>query len=85
MGDTLQVEGYVTNLITDYAIQTLEKRDKDRPFCMLLYHKAPHRIWMPDLKHLNLFNETDFPLPSTFYDNYKTRSAVAGCSLLSLL
>ncbi len=77
MGDTLQVEGYVTNLITDYAIQTLEKRDKDRPFCMLLYHKAPHRNWMPDLKHLNLFNETNFPLPSTFYDEYKTRSAAA--------
>ncbi len=77
MGDTLQVEGYATNIITDYAIQTLERRDKKKPFCMLLYHKAPHRNWMPDLKHLPLFKDKEFPLPETFFDDYKTRSDAA--------
>ena len=44
--------GYVTDVITDKAIGWLEQRDKDRPFAMLYYHKAPHRNWMPAQRHL---------------------------------
>jgi arylsulfatase A-like enzyme len=77
MGDTVRHTGYVTNLITDFAIQTLERRDKDKPFCLLYFHKAPHRNWMPDLKHLNMYDDIEMPLPETFFDDYQTRSAAA--------
>ncbi|MBR7128854.1 MAG: sulfatase-like hydrolase/transferase, partial [Tidjanibacter sp.] len=40
-------EGYVTDIITDKAIDFIDRSDKDRPFAMLYYHKAPHRNWMP--------------------------------------
>ena len=34
---------YITNLITDDAIDWMEnKRDKDKPFCILIHHKAIH-------------------------------------------
>ena len=71
------VEGYVTDIITNLAIETLENRDKDKPFAMLLHHKAPHRNWMPNLKYLGAFKGEKFPLPETFYDDYSTRSLAA--------
>ena len=75
--DTLQITGYVTDIITNMAIDFLEKRDKNKPFCLLVLHKAPHRNWMPDTEHLNLFNDDDLPLPDSFFDDYQTRSAAA--------
>jgi arylsulfatase A-like enzyme len=67
-------KGYVTDLITDDCLAWLKARKSDKPFCVLLHHKAPHRNWMPDLKHLSLFRNDTKPLPPTFFDTYATRS-----------
>jgi arylsulfatase A-like enzyme len=75
--DTVQMEGYVTDLTTDIALSWLRNREKNKPFCLLLHHKAPHRNWMPNLKHLELFNDIDLPVPDNFFDDYSTRSAAA--------
>ncbi len=75
--DTTQMEGYVTDLTTDLALSWLRDRDDDKPFCLLLHHKAPHRNWMPNLKHLDLFMDRDLPVPDTYFDDYSTRSAAA--------
>ncbi|MCC8170708.1 MAG: sulfatase [Parabacteroides sp.] len=76
MGEEKQVEGYATNLITDFALDWLDKgRDKDKPFCLLLHHKAPHRTWMPDTCDLRLYDDITYPLPETFYDDYEGRTA----------
>jgi len=72
---TVKHHGYVTELITDFAIKTIEQRDKSKPFAMMYFHKAPHRNWMPDIEDLGKFNHTEFPLPETFFDDYRTRSA----------
>jgi arylsulfatase A-like enzyme len=77
MGERKQVEGYVTNLITDASLNWLENRDKEKPFCMLLHHKAPHRCWMPDTAYLDMYNDVKFPLPENFYDKYEGREAAA--------
>ena len=42
--------GYVTDVITDLAIETLDNRDQKKPFAMLIHHKATHINWMPNLK-----------------------------------
>lgn len=76
-GDTSVVTGYVTDIITDLAIQTLEHKDPNQPFCMLVHHKAPHRNWEPDSKHLSMYENEDLPLPATFYDDYSGRSDAA--------
>jgi len=65
-GDTVKYEGYATNLITDFSLQTLDEFEKDKPFCLLFFHKAPHRNWMPDIKHLTLYDDVEIPLPETF-------------------
>jgi arylsulfatase A-like enzyme len=74
--DTAVVNGYTTDVITDEGLSVLQSRDKSKPFVMLLQHKAPHRNWQPNIKHLRLFEE-DLPIPSTLHDDYKGRQALA--------
>jgi len=75
-GEDTVYRGYVTDIITDLSINWLENRDKKKPFCLLMQHKAPHRSWMPALKHLELFNDEDFALPENFYDDYTGKEAL---------
>jgi len=75
-GDTTQYMGYVTNLITDFALEWLrDARDTSRPFCLMYQHKAPHREWFPDVAHFYLFDDKTFEPPPTFYDDYSGREA----------
>lgn len=69
--------GYVTDVITDKAIGFLERRDPDRPFAMLYYHKAPHRNWMPAQRHLGINDERVFPEPFNLLDDYAGRGSAA--------
>ncbi|MFW6101300.1 MAG: sulfatase [Bacteroidota bacterium] len=75
MGENVREEGHSTNLITDFGIEWLEKRDKDKPFSMMVHFKAPHRNWMPDTTEFDRFDDTKFPVPSNFFDNYEGRKA----------
>ena len=77
-GDTIQRHGYITNVITDLSLDWLEnQRDKNRPFCLMIHHKAIHRNWMSDTCNLKLFEDRTFPLPENFYDDYAGRDAAA--------
>jgi arylsulfatase A-like enzyme len=77
-GDTVVHEGYVTDIITDMVIEFLDQREKNKPFCVLYHHKAPHRSWMPAGRHMGMFKDRKFELPETFYDDYSTREKTAG-------
>ena len=83
-GSVKQVTGYATNLITDYALQYLDTRDTAKPFCMQLYHKAPHRNWMPDTSDFDALRGRHFPAPPTLYDDYKNRTAAAAQQEMSI-
>ena len=74
-GSQVRKEGYVTNLIEDLAEDYLDKRDKSKPFCLIIGHKATHRTWIPDTSDFRLFDQSQFPLPANFYDQYQTREA----------
>ena len=66
------VEGYCTDIVTDLAIDWLkENKDSDRPFMLMCQHKAPHRCWMPPLRHLDLYNDIDIPVSPTLFDDQK--------------
>jgi len=74
MGQRVQHEGYVTEIITDLALDWLKnKRDKSKPFLMMCQHKAPHREWEPALSKLNMFEGHKFPEPDTLFDDYSGR------------
>ena len=75
MGDTLQYHGYSTTITTDLALEVLQNRPKDKPFCLLYQHKAPHRNFMPEPQYFSAWADEAIPLPATFYDDYKNRPA----------
>lgn len=72
------VEGYATDLVTDYSLEWLaEERDPDKPFAILIHHKAPHRNFMPAIRHLQKYLGTEFPVPTNYFDHYDGRPAAA--------
>jgi arylsulfatase A-like enzyme len=75
--DTIPSEGYVTDVITDKSLNWLNQRDTSKPFCLLVHHKATHRVWMPDLKYLDTLENYEFAYPETLFDNYRGREAAA--------
>ena len=76
--DTVRRRGYVTDLITDDALEWLhQSRDPEKPFCLLIHHKAIHRNWMADTCNLALYEDRTFPLPDNYFDNYEGRPAAA--------
>ena len=77
-GSTTREKGYVTNIITDKAIDWMEhKRDKSKPFILFIHHKACHRDWLPELKYIHEYEDKTFAIPSTFNDDYQGRPAAA--------
>ncbi|MCB0595317.1 MAG: sulfatase [Lewinellaceae bacterium] len=77
MGDTVQYEGYATTVTTDLALNVLQNRPKDKPFCLFYQHKAPHRNFMPEPQYFSAWEDDTIPLPATFYDDYQGRPAAA--------
>ncbi len=74
----IRVEGYCTDIVTDMAEKWLrEKRDDGKPFMLMCQHKAPHRNWMPALRHLHLYDDIDIPEPATLFDNYEDNAPAA--------
>lgn len=74
-GVRLTLQGYVTNLITELGIEFLETRPADKPFFLMLHHKAPHREWTPDPLNREKFKNRQIPEPVTLFDTYATRPA----------
>lgn len=77
-----KINGYATDIITDMSLEWLRNRDKDRPFCLLTHHKAPHRFWEYDEAHAGLYADSDVPEPSTLMDDYSDRAKAAGAALM---
>lgn len=73
-----RIEGYVTRITTDLALDWLKnKREKDQPFLLLYHQKAPHRNWQPEEKYLTLFDDQTFDPPANFFDDYSNRGTAA--------
>lgn len=70
-----RLRGYVTDVITDMAIDWMENRDKSKPFALIVGHKAPHRNWIVAPRHLELIKKYVAKLtpPSNLHDDWKDR------------
>lgn len=77
------VEGYATDVITDMALEWIDAQQGDDPWCVLIYHKAPHRPWQPKPEDADRFRGT-VPVPVTFWDDYDTRSSSTRRALMRL-
>jgi arylsulfatase A-like enzyme len=73
-GETTYTGRYATDVITDLAIDFLRACPADRPFFLMVHHKAPHRPWEPDEAHRRMFEDLWIPEPPTLWDGYATRT-----------
>jgi len=74
-------KGYVTDVITDLTLDFLKDRPKDKPFCLLYHHKAPHDMWEYDEKHAELFRDVEIPEPVNLFDSHAHRGmAIKRCT-----
>jgi N-acetylglucosamine-6-sulfatase len=55
-GKPVATEGYVTDLLTDRAIDFV-KRPHEKPYCLYLAHKAVHGPFTPAERHRDAFSE----------------------------
>lgn len=83
-GKYIVEEGYSTDLTTDHALSFIEHRDASKPFCLLLHHKAPHRNWLANAKYFGMYDNVNFPMPETFYDDYETRGSAVRTQKMSV-
>ncbi|VGO13427.1 Arylsulfatase [Pontiella desulfatans] len=78
-------EGYVTDIITDKALKWLDSgRDKDKPFMVMIHHKAAHRSWMPASRHVGMYENLFIPEPDSLFDDYATRGVAAHSATMTI-
>ena len=63
-GKQVQREGYITDILTKYAIDYITQK-KDKPFFLYLSHKAVHAMFEPAERHKGKFENVKIPYPST--------------------
>ncbi len=68
---------YVTDLVTNKSIEWLNNRNKTKPFCLFVHHKAVHRNFMPNISDIRAFEKETFPYPENLFDDYINREAAS--------
>jgi len=61
-------EGYITDILTDYAIRWIES-ERDKPFCLFLWHKAVHAPFTPAPRDSSAFSDAMIPEYENWYDD----------------
>ncbi|MEZ6131036.1 MAG: sulfatase [Planctomycetaceae bacterium] len=75
---TRRIDGHCTDIVTDLAVEWLKSgRDDDKPFLLMVQHKAPHRNWMPAERHLDLYEDISIPEPATLFDKWEDNAPAA--------
>ncbi|MEO8216512.1 MAG: sulfatase [Acidobacteriota bacterium] len=72
-GTHLRARGHADDVVGDQAIEFLNHRPKDRPFCLLYQFKSPHRSWFPAKRFEHMFDDINIPLPRTYEDKLEGR------------
>jgi N-acetylglucosamine-6-sulfatase len=61
-------KGYMTDILTDYAVRWL-KKPKEKPFCLFLWHKAVHAPFTPAPGDSSAFADALIPEYENWYDD----------------
>jgi arylsulfatase A-like enzyme len=69
-GAKVQSAGYITDILTDHALQWLERdRDRNKPFFLYLSHKAVHAMFQPAKRHLGKYEDVKIAYPASMADS----------------
>jgi arylsulfatase A-like enzyme len=61
------VPGYYTNVVTDMAEKWLERPRAEKPWCLMIGHKAPHSFYFPEPKYEKTFEKVRVNYPETAF------------------
>ncbi|HXG66772.1 MAG TPA: sulfatase, partial [Blastocatellia bacterium] len=64
-GRRVPQQGYITDELTDYALDWLRQRPPNRPFMLYLSHKAVHSEFIPAERHRGRYQNKTFIPPKT--------------------
>lgn len=67
---------YISDVLTDYAIEFMDNRPKDKPFFMYLSHKAVHSRFKPAKRHRGKYADGAIEYPKTMFPPGHERSMV---------
>lgn len=63
-GQSVPQDGYITDELTDYAIEWLSNRKEEEPFFLYLSHKAVHSDFLPAGRHQHQYNDEIITSPA---------------------
>jgi arylsulfatase A-like enzyme len=73
-GATIKMRGFSEDVVGDQALAQLRASGaSERPFCLLVHFKAPHRSWEPPARFEKAFADVEIPVPRTFEDRLEGR------------
>ena len=61
-GARVEQKGYITDELTDYALDWLKNRDSDKPFFAYVSHKAVHSDFVPADRHRGRYEDKELPI-----------------------
>ncbi|KAA5539874.1 sulfatase [Roseiconus nitratireducens] len=61
-GQRVPQRGYITDELTDYALEWLQRRDRDRPFFLYVSHKGVHADFVPADRHRGRYDNQPLPI-----------------------
>lgn len=64
-GQHVPQQGYITDELTDYALNWLNQRDTDKPFFIYLSHKAVHADFKPAERHQDQYADVEIAVPDS--------------------
>ena len=64
-----RVEGHSTEIITDKSLKWLNERDGSKPFLLCAQYKVPHIHRIPAPDFMGNYDDMDFPVPETLFDD----------------
>lgn len=72
-----QDSAYVTDVLTDYALDFISNRDEQKPFFLYLSHKGVHSDFKPAPRHLGKYEDEEVAYPPSMFPPDHERSTVS--------
>jgi N-acetylglucosamine-6-sulfatase len=66
-GQRMVKEGYYTHRVTDMTVDWLRQKH-DRPFLLIMGHKAPHTPFTPEKKYEHIYDDVEIRYPQTAFN-----------------
>jgi N-acetylglucosamine-6-sulfatase len=61
------VKGYYTHAVTNMAEEWIQRPHDNKPWCLMIGHKAPHSFYTPEPKYEKAFDSVRVPYPETAF------------------